>query len=272
MRGNRPRDAKKPAGTESYIPTRAGKARVLIYTPDLGIPAPVFFNVHGGGFVAGMPEGDDFFCDYVCRQLGIKVVNIEYRLAPEYTCPSDKEDVYDVIKYVHDHADEYGIDPERMAVGGHSAGANISAVVAKWAVQKGEFSLRCQILDYPPMDVQTNPYQKFFTEGAIPPFVADIFNDCYVEHAKAGDPDCSPIYTPAEDLKGQCPAVVITCEIDSLRDEGEEYALKLMKAGVEVTARRFIAVPHGFSMDTGAPQAMDAMQMMTDGLQKYLLS
>ena len=121
------------------------------------------------------------------------------------------------------------------------------------------------------MDVQTNPYQKFYTEGAIPPFIADIFNDCYVEHAKAGDPDCSPIYTPEEDLKGQCPAVVITCEIDSLRDEGEEYALKLMKAGVEVTAKRFLGVPHGFSMNPEAPQALDSMQMMADALRKYLL-
>ena len=270
MRGNG-RDPEVVHGKEDYIPTRAGKARVLVYSPDLGIPAPVYFNVHGGGFIAGRPEGDDYFCDLVCRQLGIKVINIDYRLAPEYPCPCDKEDVYDVIKYVHDHADKYGIDPGRMAVGGHSAGANISAVVAKWAVQKGEFSLRCQILDYPPMDVQTNPYQKFYTEGAIPPFIADIFNDCYVEHAKAGDPDCSPIYTPEEDLKGQCPAVVITCEIDSLRDEGEEYALKLMKAGVEVTAKRFLGVPHGFSMNPEAPQALDSMQMMADALRKYLL-
>ena len=108
-----------------------------------------------------------------------------------------------------------------MAVGGHSAGANISAVVAKWAVQKGEFSLRLPDPRLPAMDVQTNPYQKFYTEGAIPPFIADIFNDCYVEHATGRRPRLLAHLHPEEDLKGQCPAVVITCEIDSLRDEGE---------------------------------------------------
>ncbi len=258
-------------GEEAYTPTRSGETRVLINAPEAEGPVPVFFNVHGGGFIMGYPEDDDDFCQRVCDTLGIMVINIDYRLAPEYPFPSDKEDVYDVIRYVHDHAPEFGIDPERMAVGGHSAGANISAVVAKWAMQKREFSLRCQILDYPPMDVQTNPYQKFYTEGAIPPQVADIFNDCYVEHAHAGESDCSPIYCTVEELRSQCPAVVLTCEIDSLRDEGEEYAMKLMKAGVEVTGKRFLGALHGFSMHKDDPQALEGQKMMIEGLRKYLL-
>jgi acetyl esterase len=257
-------------GEEAYIPTRSGETRVLLYTPDREGPLPVYFNVHGGGFIKGHPEGDDAFCQRVSQELGVLVVNIDYRLAPEYPCPMDKEDVYDVIQYLHDNPDEFGIDPDRLAVGGHSAGANISAVIAKWAKQKGDFTLRCQILDYPPMDVQTNPYQKFYTEGAIPPQVADLFNDCYIDHAHAGDSDCSPIYCTAEELSGQCPAILLTCEIDSLREEGEEYALKLMRAGVEVTARRFLGVPHGFSLDLKNPGADEAQKMMIDGLRKYL--
>ena len=258
-------------GEEAYIPTRAGETRVLIYAPEADGPVPVYFDVHGGGFIMGHPEDDDEFCQRVCDTLHIMVIGIDYRLAPEYPCPSDKEDVYDVIQYVHDNAAQFGIDPERMAVGGHSAGANISAVIAKWAKERGDFSLRCQILDYPPMDIQTNPYQKFFTEGAIPPQVADMFNDCYIDRAHAGDSDCSPIYCSDEELMGQCPAVVLTCEIDSLRDEGEEYALRLMKAGVEVTAKRFLGVPHGFTMHEGDPAAMEGQLMMIDGLRRYLL-
>lgn len=258
-------------GKEVYIPTRSGKTRVLIYTPEAEGPVPVYFDVHGGGFIMGYPENDDEFCQRVCDTLQIKVVNIEYRLAPEYPCPCDKEDVYDVIRYVHEHAREFGINPDKMAVGGHSAGANISAVVAKWAKEKAEFSLRCQILDYPPMDVQTNPYQKFFTDGAIPPHIADVYNDCYIDHAHAGDSDCSPTYCSDEELMGQCPAVVLTCEIDSLRDEGEEYALRLMKAGVEVTAKRFLGVSHGFTMHRDDPRALEGQQMMIEGLRKYLL-
>lgn len=258
-------------GEEAYIPTRFGETRVLIYAPETDGPFPVYFDVHGGGFIMGYPENDDAFCQRVCDTLKIMVINIDYRLAPEYPCPADKEDVYDVIQYVRDHAAEFGIDPERMAVGGHSAGANISAVVAKWAKEGNDFSLRCQILDYPPMDVQTNAYQKFYTEGAIPPQVADMYNDCYIDRAHAGDSDCSPIYCSDEELMGQCPAVVLTCEIDSLRDEGEEYALRLMKAGVEVTAKRFLGVPHGFTMHSDDPRALEGQQMMIEGLRRYLL-
>ena len=273
-RGSASQDAQgKIYGKEAYIPVRDGRqVRVLSYTPEGKdqAPLPVYFDVHGGGFIMGTPEGDDAFCQRVCEELGIRVIGIDYRLAPENPCPADKEDVYDVIEYCHDHPQKYGIDPEKMAVGGHSAGANISAVVGKWAVRSGTFSLRCQILDYPPMDVQTNPYQKFFTEGAIPPFVADLFNDCYIDHAHAGDPDCSPVYCSEEDLKGQCPAVVLTCEIDSLRDEGEQYALMLMKAGVEVTAKRFLGAAHGFTMHTGDPLADAGQKMMIEGLRRYL--
>ena len=133
----------------------------------------------------GDPEGDDFMCKIFLDALDITIINVEYRLAPETKCPGDKEDVYDVVKYVASHAGEYGIDPERMAIGGHSAGANISTVVCMMAKKSGEFGFRCQILDYPPLDVLTDPKAKFYTEGAIPPQVAEMFNSAYCETPEA---------------------------------------------------------------------------------------
>ncbi|MFR6329217.1 MAG: alpha/beta hydrolase [Eisenbergiella sp.] len=119
------------AGEERFVPVRNGRARILYYPAEAG--APVFINIHGGGFVAGVPEGDDLFCKRVNEQLKIHVVNVEYRLAPEVMFPGDKEDVYDVVSYLCGHPDEYPVDVNRMIIGGHSAGANISTAVCLMA-------------------------------------------------------------------------------------------------------------------------------------------
>lgn len=260
-------------GEEIFIPTTDGKIRVLIYkAKNNKAMSPIFFDVHGGGFVTGLPEDDDKFCDEVRNELDITVISIDYRLSPEYKCPTDKNDVYDVVKYVNSHSNEFGIDSNNMAIGGHSAGANISTVVCMMAKDKNEFSFKCQILDYPPLDVATPATEKFYIEGAIPPEIAAMFDKCYREEEDAKNPYCSPVFATNEELKDLPPAIVITCEIDSLRDEAEDYAQKLVKAGVETTAKRFYGVRHGFTIaDYELPKSKDAHKMMIDGLRKYLL-
>ena len=256
-------------GKEIQIPTRAGQARVLYHaarTPN----APAFFNVHGGGFIMGTPESDDKFCHRLCEELDVAVFNIDYRLAPEYPCPNDKEDVYDVIRFVASHSSEFSVDPEKMGVGGHSAGGNISAVVCLMAKEKKEFSLRCQVLDYPPLDLFTDPHEKFYTEGAIPPQVAETFDSCYRKKENAKDIYCSPYYATQEQLTGLPPAVVLTCEIDSLRDETEEYGLKLARAGVETTIKRFSGVAHGFT-PIKEDRWEEGQQLIISFLRKHLL-
>lgn len=261
-------------GREVMIPTRWGKARALYYPP--AVPqekAPVFFNVHGGGFIMGKPEMDDPFCARLAQELNIAVLNLEYRLAPEYSCPSDKEDVYDMVKYVSSHPDAFSIDPDRMAIGGHSAGGNISAVVCLMAAKEKEFSFRCQVLDYPPIDIAKDPFEKLNIPGVIPPEVASTFDACYRLPEKARDPYCSPIYAGPDEFAALPPAIVLTCEVDSLRDEGEEYALALARAGVEVSLKRFHGVSHGFHpMEESAKDQWEAGQLMIHaGLRRYLL-
>lgn len=264
--------ASKILGKEIFIPTRDGKIRCLIYKPkNKKEMSPVFFDVHGGGFVTGLPEDDDRFCDKVRNELDIVVISIDYRLAPEFKFPTDKNDVYDVVKYVHLHKDEFEIDPNNMSIGGHSAGANISIAVCMMAKEKNEFSFRCQILDYPPLDLATPATEKFYTEGAIPPEIASLFDKCYRNEEDAKNPYCSPVYATEEQLKDLPPAVVITCEIDSLRDEGEDYAQKLIKAGIETTAKRFYGVRHGFTIgDFDLPESIEAHKMMIDGIRKNI--
>ena len=256
-------------GREIHIPTRAGSVRALYYTSGHE-DAPVFFDLHGGGFIAGRPENDDVFCHYVREKLDINVISIDYRLAPEFPCPCDKEDVYDAIRYVCCHPDESGVDPDLVVVGGHSAGGNIAAVVSMMAKESEDFTICGQILDYPPMDLATAPEDKFYTEGAIPPEVARLFNECYCSEIDPRDPVCSPLYAANQDLRGLPPALVITCEQDSLRDEGEQYALRLAQNGVEVILKRYQNVPHGFNMDRSYPQAHNSWRLIVSALRKYL--
>lgn len=260
-------------GKEIFIPTTHGKTRALIYEPkNKKQLSPVFFDIHGGGFVNGLPENDDKFCDSLRSDLDITVISIDYRLAPEHKWPAGIHDVYDAVSYISSHCDKFGIDHKSMAIGGHSAGANIAAVVCIMAKEKKEFSLKCQILDYPPVDLATPAAEKFYTEGSIPAEVADMFTRCYRVEDDAKNPYCSPLYASNEELRNLPPAIITTCEIDSLRDDGEEYAHKLIKAGVETTAKRFYGVPHGFTIHKPElPESRESYKMIADGLRKYLL-
>lgn len=260
------------AGEEYFIPSRDGKTRLLIYKAKepKGL-SPVFFDVHGGGFVTGLPEDDDKFCDAIRNELNITVVSIDYRLAPEYKFPCDKYDVYDTVSYVSSHEREFGIDSSKMAIGGHSSGANTSTVVAMMSKKEKAFSFKCQILDYPPTDLFTPAHKKFYTEGAIPCHIATLFDKSYRNDEDSRNPYCSPILALNEELQGLPPAIVITCEIDSLRDEGEAYAEKLIKAGVETTAKRFLGVRHGFTISKPElKESKEALSLIKEALKKYL--
>ena len=235
------------------IPVRDGYLNpVWIYRPadaPAGAKLPTFFNFHGGGFVMGIPQQDDEFCRRF-EGTGIQVINCSYRLAPEYPYPQDHDDAYDTVLYIAEHADEFGVDPEKMAVGGHSAGANISTVLCMRAKRLGGFALRCQVLDYPPLDMAPEAFDKPQPEGCIPPEMAHMFDLAYrgedLELAK--DPELSPVYATKEDLEGLPPACVVTAFHDSLHFEGDEYARHLAEAGVPVEHRLFTGVCHGFTL------------------------
>ena len=258
-------------GEVRYITLPDQKVRVLTYQGEPG--APLYFNLHGGGFVMGCPEEDDVFCNKVNKELGIHVINIDYPLAPENPFPKDKKTVYDVIKEVVRLGEEWGMDAKRLLIGGHSAGANIATAICLMAKKRNEFSFLAQILDYPPLDLARSPFKKFWTEGAILPEVAKIFNSAYRKQREARDSLCSPMFATEEELVGLPDTLLITCERDSLREEGESYAKKLMQAGVEVTGKRFLGRYHGFSMrdDEIGREAMDYMiQYMQVKLTRHL--
>ena len=262
------------AGQRMEVPTRAGNVRVIFY-PAKKKPAPVYFDMHGGGFVAGNCEDTDFWCALLRDQLDICVVSINYRKAPQFPWPTAANDAFDTVRWFYDRAEEFGLDTDKMAIGGHSAGGNLAAVTCLRSVlEDAPFRFKLQVLDYPPLDLKTCAFDKLTHPMAIPPQIAMMFDACYIAPGQGDDPLVSPAVAEPEMLKGQPPACIITAEYDSLRDEAELYGRKLIAAGVPVYSRRFLGSAHGFTMTLGGrdpmmpedPNAKAACGMMMDAL------
>lgn len=230
---------------EYRAPTRAGETRVLFCSPG-GRALPVFVNFHGGGFVMGSADDDDVYCRRLANAAGCAVVNADYRLAPEHKFPAALEDCYDVVRWVHDNAAALGVDPARIAVGGHSAGGNLAAAVCLLAKARREFAIIFQVLDYPPLDLTLDPYAQESRDALLTPKAHIFFNACYFNTpADARNPLVSPLL--AGDLAGLPPALVIAAEYDPLRADGERYAARLRAAGVDATYRLFAGCSHAFT-------------------------
>jgi acetyl esterase len=236
---------------DTSIPGPAGPIPVRHYTPvnaeRSSVPLLVFF--HGGGFVVGDLETHDGLCRLMCRDAGVHVLSIDYRLAPEHPAPAAVEDCYAAYRWSLEHAAELGADPSRVAVGGDSAGGNLAAVISQLARNDGIGVPAFQLLLYPVTDFAADTRSKtlfadgyFLTKNEI-----DWFNDKYVSGSSldVSDPRISPLL--AADLTGLPPAMVLTGGFDPLRDEGNQYAEALAAAGVPVDHRQFGPVVHAFA-------------------------
>jgi acetyl esterase len=224
-----------------------------LYVPSSGFDAPahrrtagpllLFF--HGGGFMYGDLDSHDAPCRFVAERSGVRVLAIDYRLAPEHPFPAAYDDALAAHRWLVEHADEVGADPARLAVGGDSAGGNLAAVVAIEAARAG-LPLAFQLLVYPATDaVRETASADLFSEGFyLTRDFMDLANQHYLAGADPRDPRISPRY--ADLPAGLAPAYVATAGFDPLRDEGEAYARQLRAAGVEVELRRFPGQIHGF--------------------------
>jgi acetyl esterase len=256
------------AVADRTVPVDGGEIGVRVYTPDGDGPFPAHVYFHGGGFWLG----DLDYCDITARELcagaGCVVVSVDYRLAPEHKFPTGAEDSYAALGWAAAHAEELGIDPDRISVGGASAGGNLAAVASLMARDRGGPPLVLQVLDIPVTDITMacasiteNGEGYLLTKGAI-----EQYCDYYLaDPADAKNPFASPLL--ADDLSGLPPAVVMTAEFDPLRDEGEQYAERLATAGVPVTAKRWNGHVHGsLSMTALIPSARDWRQAVIDAL------
>ncbi|MFE7300649.1 alpha/beta hydrolase [Streptomyces sp. NPDC057579] len=257
-----------PAPVTVQIPTSAGSVQCAIYRPAAtGETPPVFVNLHGGGYVWRRPEQDDHICRHLASEAGCVVLNIDYWTAPQHRFPTAPVQAYEVCEWAAKHGAEHGWDGERLAVGGHSAGGGLTAGVCRTARDRRTFTPLLQILDYPVLDQVSDPATKRARtrRPMISPPLSRIFTGAYVpDLARRRDPLASPGL--ATDLAGLPPALVITAEYDSLRDEGDAYAKALASAGVPVVHRMVKGVDHAFTHKGPTETVRTILDLMAEQL------
>ena len=232
------------------IPGPAGTMRIRVYR-DLdgaGPARPVLVWFHGGGHVIGSLDTHDAMARNLCREAGCMVVSVDYRLAPEDPFPAAVDDCFASVRWLADHAEEIGIDPDRIAVGGDSGGGNLAAVTALVARDQGGPALCHQLLVYPVTDYRCRgpSYERYARGyGMLEAESMHWYRRHYLGGPeRAGDWRASPLL--AADLSGLAPALVITAERDVLRDEGAAYAERLAAAGTPCEHAPFPGMIHGF--------------------------
>ncbi|HEX4819483.1 MAG TPA: alpha/beta hydrolase fold domain-containing protein, partial [Acidimicrobiales bacterium] len=231
-------NAARPPGPEvgetidGVLPGAAGDLQYRLHRPATPGPHPIILYFHGGGWVLGGVDSDDPLCRDLCVRTDAVVLSVDYRHAPEDRFPAAVDDAWAALQWVGDHAIEIGGIPGQLAVGGWSAGANLATVVARLARDAGGPDVSAQLLLNPVTDNDMS--RASYVENAdgyiLTRALMEWFIDHYVDAQDRDDPRVAPLR--ASDLSAMPPSVVVTCEFDPLRDEGQAYAAALAAAGV----------------------------------------
>ena len=255
-----------------HVAGAAGPLEARHYVPpDPGGPHPLMLFLHGGGFVVGDLDTHDVPCRLLCRHAGVHVLSVKYRKAPEHPFPAAVHDARAALTWAFEHAQELEGDPERIAIGGDSAGGNLSAVATRLAVRDGTPAPVLQVLIYPATDIESEwPSVELFADGFyLTRDDRDWYHENYMRGASEDDPLGSPLLSG--DLEDLPPAFVVTAAFDPLRDEGEAYANALREAGSPVILRRFPGLVHGFiNMTAINPASHDALVEVAGGVRALL--
>lgn len=232
---------------DTKIPAPGGDLPARIYTPDGSGPFPVLVYFHGGGWVIADLDTYDASARALTNAARCIVVSVHYRQAPEHKFPAAAEDADFAFQWVQRNAMSFNGDPDRVAVGGESAGGNLATGVALQARERGGPMPIHQLLVYPvTVHAFDSPsYQQYADAQPLNAPMMHWFWEQYLENdADRQSPLASPLL--AADLSGLPPATVILAEIDPLRSEGEAYAVRLQEAGVPTTMTTYPGVTHEF--------------------------
>lgn len=244
-------------GTETEQHIRIENGRIVhLYEelPDhLPEKAPLLINFHGGGFIKGRTDRDRRYSCTLMGALNCLVWDVDYCLAPEEPFPAAVEETYGIIAYAFDHAAELGIDPEKILLAGHSAGGNLVAAALLKNAEEHRFSPCCALMEYFPVDNTVDPADRLSPQLRADPFwvkraqTEKLYTDFYVGEADPADPLCSPLKAADTSLAAFPDCLILSAGEDSLREDTEAFALRLIRAGVRVTAQRIPEAMHGFT-------------------------
>lgn len=231
------------------IPTRMGEAQAYYSYSEQGQQSDMMvINYHGGGFIRERTPNDELFCRKLNHALGCKVLDVDYKIAPDYPYPTAVYETYDVMQWVYENRAKFGIDEKKIVVAGHSAGGNLAIVDTMIAKKEQTFCPAMVVADYPPLDIYTDPEEKPYRGEGIPAERARLYNLYYCEREQQKESYVSPVYAKDEELENFPPSLFITAGLDSLCTEAEDFALRLARLGNEVTLKRFNGTGHAFTI------------------------
>ncbi|HSZ35730.1 MAG TPA: alpha/beta hydrolase [Acidimicrobiales bacterium] len=233
---------------------------------------PGIFTIHGGGYVIGSYDMDDFLHDQWSPSLGTVGISVQYRLAPDTPYPGPIEDCYAALRWAHEHADEIGVDPARLGIYGISAGGGLAAALALMVRDRGEFPMAFQLLDCPMLDDrQVTP-----SIGAAGLYIWGAESNTFGWRSYLGDLYGSDDVPPhaaaarATNLAGLPPSCVVVGSIDGFRDEDVDYASRLNQAGVPCELHVIAGLPHAYQMAQDAQAVELATRCKDDWLARQL--
>ena len=256
-------------GRRDYTLREAPAVTIRVHRPaDAEGLLPCVYSMHGGGYVLGSHTSDDARLDGWSRMFRCVGVSVDYRLAPETPYPGPLEDCYRGLKWVVDHHEELGVDPDRIGVSGTSAGSGLAAGLALLARDRGEISLRFQLLDAPMIDDrQMTPssqrddlviFDRHSNEFGWRSCLGDLY----------GTPEVPAYAAPARaaDLAGLPPAYICVGNVDGFRDDAIAYATRLNQAGVPAELHVYAGAPHGVKRFVDVPVA----RRYIDGVNQWI--
>lgn len=253
-----PEEAAEYAGNEReiYI-TLSNRQTVHVFEirPNTPLPdkAPMIINFHGGGFLKGRTGRDLRYCSYLAEHLNCLVWDVDYRLAPEEPFPAATDESFGIILYAFSHAKELGVDACRIALAGHSSGGNLVASACIKSADNKSFSACALLLEYFPADLSIDPMERLTSEklsdekAVARAKMERLYNSFYCIDEHQTNPLASPMLASSEALATFPDCLVISAKNDSLCQETEAFARRLIESGVCVTQRQFLNSMHGFT-------------------------
>ena len=260
--------------TEIFASQESGPdVRCLLYQPEAESDGPMggYLHMHGGGYLFGTPDGWDLSNLLLASKLGIVVLSVDYRLAPEHPIPAPLDDCYAGLAWLHGNAESLGVDPNRIGIGGESAGGGLAAALAIKARDAKEFGVCFQALTYPMLDDRTGTEDQP-GDPLVGEFVwtRQLNQYGWSRYLGAANREAPQVPARLESFDGLPPTWMFTATLDLFRDENIDYARRLMEAGVSCDLLVYPGACHGFQGVEGSALSKRYRQDFVAALERGL--